>query len=341
MMYLTNANTTNKIENMYAVINGQTRKIIRAYSVVNGQTKLVFNEAYKEVIFTSTPSEPWIVPAGTKVVDIFCVGGGGGAGGWLSYVKYGTGTSGDKTRTREYYGTAGAGGYTKTLLNANVVPGDALTVVVGAGGTNGKYYVYDDGTEDGTASSASGLTSGGKGGESSVSLNGTVLVSASGGGAGTKIVAIEGGAYTNKPSIVKGASGGSGSCVNYFYYEWGDDAHGYFPKYSFGYNGQAGYKSMWYDRSPDSGDGETYIYDDGEEAWTDFTKGTPGTGQGYTTCEWGDSEDTPYSYSGESADYAGWLNKNPFSKPNGAYGNGADADHTWDACDGVVIIRYK
>jgi hypothetical protein len=68
-----------------------------------------------ETVFTT--SGVFTVPKGVKSIDVFCVGGGGGA----AYLTTGS--------------TGGAGGgYTKTVKDIEVEPGQQITVTVGAGG---------------------------------------------------------------------------------------------------------------------------------------------------------------------------------------------------------------
>lgn len=80
---------------------------------------LVANATIQIVTKIFTYSQNWVAPANVTKVDIFCVGGGaaGSAGG-------------------NYGGDGGGGGYTKTLLKANVTPGQTYSVIVGLGGTN-------------------------------------------------------------------------------------------------------------------------------------------------------------------------------------------------------------
>lgn len=65
---------------------------------------------------------PWTVPAGIyRLSEVLIVGGGGGGG---------SGASGSA-------GAGGAGGQVKYLRNVPVVPGDTITVTIGAGGSGG------------------------------------------------------------------------------------------------------------------------------------------------------------------------------------------------------------
>ena len=74
-------------------------------------------------------STNFTVPKGVKKIDVFCVGGGGG-GNTSSYGYVGS-------SVWDFAGGGGGGaGYTTTVLNVDVTPGDAIPVVVGAGGSN-------------------------------------------------------------------------------------------------------------------------------------------------------------------------------------------------------------
>lgn len=95
----------------------------------------------------------WTVPSGVTTVHIVTVGGGGG-GGFQP--------AGDAE------GGGGGGGALSYVNNITVVPGEVLTMTVGAGGVGGNQTTNVGAT----------------GGKSSVSRGGTVLVSAAGGTGG-------------------------------------------------------------------------------------------------------------------------------------------------------------
>lgn len=126
-----------------------------------------------------TASTTWTVPEGVRSIDIFCVGGGGGG-------DYGENTQ--NTSVKPYYsGTGGGGGYTRTAWKVAVVPAQKLKVIIGNGGTGGKWT----GKNNTTAPT--------DGSKTSVSVeNGKLLLEALGGKRGTN----EGG---------DGGSGGGGS----------------------------------------------------------------------------------------------------------------------------------
>lgn len=127
-----------------------------------------------QVVLTS--SQTWVVPPGVSVVDIFLVGGGGGTS--FGYIS-----------SNDFLGGFGAcgGGYTRTQKNVSCTPGSSVPVVVGAGGSglaNRNDY---------------GRANGGKGGTSSVTING-ITHSAEGGNA----------PQLGNMGSASGASGGSG-----------------------------------------------------------------------------------------------------------------------------------
>ena len=130
-------------------------------------------------VFTSVGTTTWTVPVGVTSITAVCVGGGGGAGG-------GSGT----------YEGAGGGGGGVAYGTTSVTPGDILYIQVGAGGTGGRSYNYDNVFSQGSAGNA---------GQSSYiktgSHSGTTLLDGGGGNAG------EYGVFSN----ASGGSGGSSS----------------------------------------------------------------------------------------------------------------------------------
>jgi hypothetical protein len=134
-----------------------------------------------QVILTS--SQVWTVPSGVKVLDVFCVGGGGGsaAGEYSDYnTRYGSG--------------GGGGGYTSTLLNLSVLPGTQISVTIGAGGTPG-------------TRSTNTSPFGGSGGRGGTTYFGSYLSAAGGYGSGSsQAIALYGGAG--------GSGGGQGGWYN-------------------------------------------------------------------------------------------------------------------------------
>ena len=132
-----------------------------------------------EGIVTFTSSGSWTVPEGISYIDIFAVGGGGGGDGgnhtW----------AGDDTGYVDTSASSGGGsGYTQTIKNRSVTMGNILAINIGAGGN----YTF-------SGSHGTAIYNGDKGKATSVSLNGTTILTANPGGGG---------------SGTRGGSGGSG-----------------------------------------------------------------------------------------------------------------------------------
>lgn len=131
----------------------------RAYGL-GGQTVVPGNSG----ILTTGTSYTLPVTAGTRI-NILVVGGGGGGGG------------GSARRTNSGYSTGAGGGGSggnAYALNVPVAPGQSITYTIGAGGINGN-------ARDGVYSSGSNGTAGGN---TSVTVNGTVVALATGGSGG-------------------------------------------------------------------------------------------------------------------------------------------------------------
>lgn len=140
---------------------------------------------------TFTASGTWTCPAGVRTITrAFLVGGGGGGG-----TGQGSGYS-----YPHYAGAGGAGGYTTTVTNKAVTPGQKYAVVVGAGGNGGT---------NGGQSSIAGIASanGGKGGGHAQGVNGG---SGSGAGAEEYSNGGNGGSDGGNGQTVEGVNGGTG-----------------------------------------------------------------------------------------------------------------------------------
>ena len=77
-----------------------------------------------------TESTEWVVPEGVTSVDVFCVGGGGGGAGDYFIAR----TSGG----------GGNGGVVTYEPNVSVIPGDTISIVIGAGGPGHPISDYRD-----------------------------------------------------------------------------------------------------------------------------------------------------------------------------------------------------
>lgn len=143
-------------------------------------------------------SDTWVVPSGVTYIDIFGCGGGGGGGG-------SGGNGGNLPSYNGGGGGGGAGANVYQLQKISVVPGDTLTILIGAGGTAGAA---------GTAGSSPAYygSSGGIGGDSSISGTGVNIIllgGALGGGGAAGTAANQGRAGGD--SRVWQAVGGSGN----------------------------------------------------------------------------------------------------------------------------------
>jgi len=125
----------------------------------------------KSVIYNYTGSDQtFVVPAGITSIDVEMWGGGGGggnAGGW------------------SYGFEGGNGGYTKGTLA--VTPGQSLTVMVGAGGTNGSIVNTNPSYGGGgrSCNTGSDCRYGGQGGgRSAIRYSSADVITAGGGGGG-------------------------------------------------------------------------------------------------------------------------------------------------------------
>lgn len=124
-----------------------------------------------------TSSGTFSVPSGVRTINIFAVGGGA-AGGKSANLAFGS--------------SGGSGGYTAYKNSISVSPGQSIAVTVGAGGSPGA-----------TSSPVAGSAS-------SASLNGSVLVSASGAGKDAGGSGGGGGGYCSQSSEDGGTGPGAG-----------------------------------------------------------------------------------------------------------------------------------
>lgn len=334
---------------MYATIGGESRKAKKACTVVGGayrKVKKIFvvkDGVYKECWRSSTPageivittSGTWEVPDGVKKVDIFAVGGGGGAGGehYLNVYNHSPDYTASAQNTFENYGCNGGYGYTNTLLNCDVTPGETLSVIIGAGGTAGESHLTSAENGNVTYEQGSTTTQGGNGGTTSVLREGVSIISANGGSGGQ--AATEGSVETDRHGY-PGASGGSGSGVSrrlYRYMHWSASS-GYDSNYLYsvtrgadGYDGSGG----------DSG--EFYGYDNVANRY--LVNYTPtsvgGSGQGSTTRKFGEQSNTLYASRTVTAPNTGTNGRKQGASESSSKG---DADNGGGGGAGVVIIRW-
>lgn len=218
-------NVAEKVSKLYFGVAGVARKVSKIYIGENGVAKLCYEskKADEEVIFTTSASgdNAWTVPADAKTIDIFCVGGGGGAGGSIKIIA-GQMDFGSNYRTTYVFGACGGSGYTATVKNISVTAGERLNIAVGSGGTGGKSYCNLEGTDfsDSGVTAYNRITDGGDGNQSYVSRGGTILCSAAGGKGGKKAnyTSPSAGYYNGTQGADGGnASGAGGSSMNNLY----------------------------------------------------------------------------------------------------------------------------
>lgn len=300
-------NVARDVKKCYVGVDGKARKVKKIYvGDENNKAKLVWQSIVEAGSVKFTSSTTWTVPSGIKKIDIFCVGGGGGAGG-----SYKTVNAGSSWSQKYYYGSCGAGGYTATKLSYDVTPGQQLQITVGQGGAAGLYYHYqyynNEVTHFGTTTSSSGMTNGGAGGVSKVVSNGTTIVSANGGNGGIK--------GTPNDYYVNGVDGGSGSSSSGSMIEDNGAFFLYFP----GTEGS------------DGGNGsKTGFNNVNAGTYNDPYLGTPGKGQGTTTREFGEAGATLYSTAGGNLDG---------NVTNTGHGGGI-GEAPYPGSNGIVIIRW-
>jgi hypothetical protein len=209
-----------------------------------------------EKIFTS--SGTFTVPDGVTKIDVFCVGGGGAGGQPYLYATFEY-----RATSGVYYisnvcrsGRGGSGGYTATVKNASVTPGQSIAVAVGAGGTcdnilMGNKLYCSTAISGGISSAGPYNAYGGDSGGVPVhnddytgryALNaglGILLTKGGSGGGvgalyntGSYLVPYGSGSFPN--NITEGAGGSDGStCVGYFLYD--DYLKSYvYTEYSYG-----------------------------------------------------------------------------------------------------------
>ena len=304
-VYIGVSSKARKVKSIYVGISNVARRVKKAYIGVNNVAKLFYQ--YKTVEdFVLTDSNPFVIPSGCNKIDIFCVGGGGGAGGSYFSEDGSTDAGGTHYETTAY-GANGGGGYTTTATNISVTPGESLTVVFGAGGAGGKSYNYMNGRYwgDTSVTSISGITSGSDGGETYVSRNGTKLCTANGGKGGTK-TSISTNHSRNAVAGVDGgnASGAGGGCIETQTYNssgqtsiWSASFYG---KSGASDEGDIAYYQQWGDNGTEGGNGGSVDRWTGNLMTMSFSKQSGGsvsggTGQGRNTRAFGDSSATVYS----------------------------------------------
>lgn len=165
-------------------ISGETPSISSTTSGATTTYNIIINPGENTLIFSKLPD--------TGYANFQLVGGGGGGGGsW-----------GDTFNAKLYSGAGGGGGGNLLVNNYIVSISDTYTITVGSGGSSGN-------PNDGFGSSTQ--TSGGKGGDTSITSTGLNLIAygGDGGGCGTSSSKSTGGGGGSFFSTI-GGSGGSG-----------------------------------------------------------------------------------------------------------------------------------
>ncbi len=156
--YIGIGGTAHKVKKMYIGIGGVARKVKKIYIGVNGVAHLTWQGTVPagQIIFTA--SQIWTVPDGVKSIDVFMVGGGA-SGAIISF------------NSTQYSMAGGGSGYTKTVSNISVTPGQQISVGIGAGAARSSGHITAGGTTSfgsysvaGGAAEATNYIIGGNGG---------------------------------------------------------------------------------------------------------------------------------------------------------------------------------
>lgn len=185
---------------------------------------LTTTDYFGEISYTTPGTYSFVVPFGVTAISAVCVGGGGGGCQPLRFLD-----SADKntivyinnTRLDSFDARAGAGGGLAYKNSIAVTPGETLTIVVGAAGTNGALSGGGTGGY-GTA-----------GGSSSISRGATMLVGAGGGSSGNPAGHAGGGVIVGDGGGTGGVGGGMDAFDDYSIYGGGGGGAG-------GYAGSGG-----------------------------------------------------------------------------------------------------
>lgn len=193
-----------RVRKLYYGVMDLARKTLKGYVGDEHDIARMFYSADEEVTITS--SRTWTVPDGATTIDVFAVGGGGGAGGSVKQITGSMFQFNSQYTEERSYGASGGGGYTTTSRGIAVTGGETLNIVIGAGGTGGNSFYNDNGTNTGEVTAKSAITNGSSGGETYVARGNTKLVSASGGAGGNRA-----GAASGNYRGTNGVNGGNAS----------------------------------------------------------------------------------------------------------------------------------
>lgn len=330
-LYIGVNSVARKVSAAYIGVSSIAQKIVKGYIGVNNIARLFYESKKPDEEITFTSSQSWVVPSDAKTIDIFVVGGGGGAGGY--YANCNDILQFNATyRDCVVYGAYGGAGYTNTVSNVSVTPGETLTVVVGAGGTGGKGCRIKGSSNIGDVSSNAAVTAGSDGGESYVSRGSSKLASANGGKGGGRAASSSQQYYVNG---VKGANGGNASGAGGSYYEQITiDSQGSGTHYDLMYvehvDGSyytAGLPNHGtHGTNGGNGGGVDYWIDNNNTTQTKQSNNayTGGTGQGHNTKKFGEASGTVYATVGTEVSAntgnSGIANIQAYTTRNGSSG---------------------
>jgi len=172
---------------------------------VTGNLFVTGSTPFTRMLWTRAASYSWTVPANVYRCDLLLIGGGGAGGGRPSN----TGGGG---------GGGGAGAMCRVVIK--LVPGDTVTIVVGAGGTGGTSTGGTGVSSTFTITGKGAVTApGGSGGKVTTGATTTMGQGGFGGAAGSntlqvgilvEFIGLDGGDGTSASASVSGASFGSG-----------------------------------------------------------------------------------------------------------------------------------
>jgi hypothetical protein len=155
-------------------------------NVTSSSFTITVRAVAQSVFTTAGTPQTWTVPPGVTSISMVCIGGGGAAGGRMTV----SGTV--------YYGGGGGGGALAYRNNIAVTPGSTVTINVGIAGT---------GTRTSTSYS--------NGGQSNVTVSGTVVCAAGGGISAITTTSNTGnGGLGGTVSVGTGFAGGKGGNGN-------------------------------------------------------------------------------------------------------------------------------
>lgn len=172
----------------------------KSASVVINDTSTTILGEYTDY---SAGAAVFTVPTGVTSVDIIAVGGGGGAeSGRASYGS----------------GGGGGGGAVAWVNGVSVTPGDTMTVNVGAAGSIGSCSLNNPLETVGSPSNyypdASSITAPGNGGNSTITYNSDIILTANGGSASSGSSGGVGGTFTTNSSYGTSRGGDTGGTGN-------------------------------------------------------------------------------------------------------------------------------